>query len=67
MIKRYLTLQSSHKHVPWPNCRKTISPKIDTKWVAGKQGSYCMGPKEGEVWVTYNEMREMNRSGRVPK
>ena len=26
-----------------------------------------MGPKEGEVWVTYEEMLEMKRTGRVPE
>jgi predicted aspartyl protease len=26
-----------------------------------------LGPKEGEVWVTYDEMREMKRAGQVPE
>jgi predicted aspartyl protease len=35
-------------------------------WVVVEGWRRRMGPKEGEVWVTYDEMREMKRTGRVP-
>jgi hypothetical protein len=36
-------------------------------WVVIEGWRRRMGPKEGEVWVTYEEMGEMKRTGRVPE
>jgi hypothetical protein len=36
-------------------------------WVVIDGWRRRMGPKEGEVWVTYDEMREMKHTGRVPE
>jgi predicted aspartyl protease len=36
-------------------------------WVVVDGWRRRMGPKQGEVWVTYDEMREMKRTGQVPE
>jgi predicted aspartyl protease len=36
-------------------------------WVVVDGWRRRMGPKQGEVWVTYDEMEEMKRAGRVPE
>ena len=36
-------------------------------WVVVDGWRRRMGPKQGEVWVTYDEMQEMKRTGREPE
>jgi hypothetical protein len=36
-------------------------------WVVVDGWRRRMGPKQGEAWVTYDEMQEMKRTGRVPE